>query len=66
MYLLGLCGEDVDYNEARVLFRKSAAKGNGTSLIALGWMAENGLGQPKNIKRAKELYEEANIILRTK
>ena len=66
VYLLGLCGEDVDYNEARVLFRKSAAKGNGTSLIALGWMAENGLGQPKNIKRAKELYEEANIILRTK
>lgn len=57
--LYGLGGARQNYAKAERLFSASANEGNSAALIALGWMAENGWGKPKNMSLAQKLYKEA-------
>ena len=61
--LLGLAGQKVDYERSRNLFLMSQKRCKPEALIALGYMAENGLGQPPNPELAKRLYSEAEVLL---
>ena len=57
--LYGLGGVRQDYAKAEKCVSTSAVNGNPAALIALGWMAENGMGKPKNMALARELYGKA-------
>lgn len=61
IYLKGL-GTDPDYGMAREWFRKAADKGSNRARINLGYMDEEGLGGPKDLPAAMNLYREASGI----
>jgi hypothetical protein len=61
IYLKGL-GTDPDYGMAREWFRKAADKGSNRAKINLGYMNEEGLGGPKDLPQALNLYREASGI----
>ena len=61
IYLKGL-GTDPDYALARDWFRKAADKGSNRARINLGYMEEEGLGGPKDLPTALNLYREASGI----
>ena len=61
IYLKGL-GTDPDYGMAREWFRKAADKGSNRAKINLGYMDEEGLGGPKDLSSALNLYREASGI----
>jgi TPR repeat protein len=48
-----------DYAKAKVLLESASAHGAPRALSNLGYMHENGLGCPKDVSRAIELYERA-------
>lgn len=47
------------YTEAREVWETLAEVGNGEALFNLGILAEEGLGEPKNMKKAETLYDRA-------
>ena len=61
LYYLGVANLYIqqNYANAEKLFSESAECGVPEALIALGWMAENGWGKPKNMLLAQRLYREA-------
>lgn len=61
LYYLGVANLYIrqNYADAEKLFSESAECGVPEALIALGWMAENGWGKPKNMLLAQRLYREA-------
>jgi hypothetical protein len=61
IYLKGL-GTDPDYGMAREWFRKAADKGSNRAKINLGYMDEEGLGGPKDLSSALNLYRDASGI----
>ena len=61
IYLKGL-GTDPDYALAQTWFKKAADKGNNRAKINLGYMYEEGLGVPKDMTQALNLYREASGI----
>ena len=58
-HLYGLGGACKDYSKAEKYFTQSAANGNKDAFVALGWMAENGLGMPKDLESSLRFYKEA-------
>ena len=65
LYYLGVANLYIrqNYANAEKLFSESAECGVPEALIALGWMAENGWGKPKNMLLAQRLYREAETAL---
>ncbi len=61
-HLLGLGGLPINYDVATTLLHKGATLGVAESLVALGWMAEKGMGMPQSTERAKQYYEEARSM----
>src|SRR5258706_9044600 len=61
IYLKGL-GTDPDYTKAAEWFNKAAAQGSRRARINLGYQYEEGLGVPKDLARALNLYREASGI----
>ena len=61
IYLKGL-GIDPDYSMAQVWFQKAADKGLARAKINLGYMYEAGLGVPKDVAHALNLYREASGV----
>lgn len=47
------------YAEARRVWETLAAVGNGDALFNLGVLAEDGLGEPRDMRRAEQLYTSA-------
>ena len=66
LYYLGVANLYIrqNYADAEKLFSESAECGVPEALIALGWMAENGWGKPKNMLLAQRLYREAEEQMR--
>lgn len=61
-YLFGQ-GVDVDYRTAYMWFEKGVLAGaQGKSYYFLGYCYENGFGIPKDIDKAKSLYQAAGNI----
>jgi TPR repeat protein len=58
LYRDGL-GMSANYSEARRLLEAAAGSGNREALTSLGWLHERGLGAPKSLARACELYRQA-------
>ena len=52
-------GCEVDYHEARLLYKKAAELGNGTAYCHLGKIYEKGLGVSPNLNKAIEYYSVA-------
>ncbi len=52
-------GSPPDYASARMLWELAAAKGDPIALCFLASVTENGLGAPKDARRALALYEQA-------
>lgn len=46
------------YDDARRIWSALAGHGNGEALLNLGILAEDGLGEPRDPQRARELYEQ--------
>jgi TPR repeat protein len=59
IYLKGL-GTAPDYGKAAEWFGKAVAQGNKRAMINLGYIHEEGLGTPRDLTRALNLYREAS------
>ena len=59
IYLKGL-GTAPDYDKAAGWFEKASAQSNKRALINLGYMYEEGLGRPRDLARALNLYRQAS------
>ncbi|MCE3004271.1 MAG: hypothetical protein LW860_16475, partial [Xanthomonadaceae bacterium] len=59
IYLKGL-GTEPDYAKAAEWFGKAVAQGNKRAMINLGYLHEEGLGMPRDLTRALNLYREAS------
>jgi TPR repeat protein len=56
MYLLG---ENINYAEAKELYRQAANKGNIDAIYETGWMYSEGMGVDRDYKIAMEYYLDA-------
>lgn len=61
IYLKGL-GIDPDYSRSAQWFEKAAAQGSRRARINLGYQYEQGLGVPKDLPKALNLYRDASGI----
>jgi hypothetical protein len=59
MYLLGVDGNDPNYEEAAHWFMKAADRDNPAALYDLAGMYERGRGVAKSLIKAEELYEKS-------
>lgn len=59
IYLKAL-GTAPDYGKAAEWFGKAVAQGNKRAMINLGYLHEEGLGTPRDLTRALNLYREAS------
>ena len=63
VFLLGLDGKKVKVDKARELLLQAMPYCQAEVKIALGYMAEHGIGQPANIQLSRMLYAEANKLI---
>ncbi|MBR4354230.1 MAG: hypothetical protein IKP97_02905 [Kiritimatiellae bacterium] len=61
--LLGLDGKKVKVDKARELLLLAMPYCQAEVKIALGYMAEHGIGQPANLQLSRILYTEANKLI---
>ncbi len=59
IYLKGL-GTEPDFDKAASWFEQASAQSNKRALINLGYMHEEGLGRPRDLARALNLYRQAS------
>ena len=61
-YLFGYGPIEVDYQEAFRFLTAAAKKGASRAIANLGYMYEEGLGVPKDVTKATELYERVGEL----
>lgn len=56
-------GVSLDYAQARSWCKKAAKHGVGFAYVVLGRMAEQGIGEEKNVSQAADWYQDAALLL---